>query len=339
MTTAHPAPRVILYRYDGSPFSNKIENILLLKRITFFTVDVSRVLPRPELSDLLGVSYRRIPILAIGNDVYCDTTIIAAALERRFPPGDGYGTIFPPLKHASTSVDKGLQKAFATFYCDRVLFSLSTGSLPWDALPQSFLDDRRALIGTSIDVQANTSRRPIVHSSLSSHLDFFEEQLSDGREWLFNTVAPGLSDISLHFILAWIQPFPGISDVFDKTKFPKTLSWLDRCEETIKQKRMVGPAPEKLTGQIAAQQIISAKWEDLSEIGFDAIEGSRLSVKPGSVISVIPDDYGRSHPTEGRLIGLNREEIVVETKGSLGGVVKVHFPRLGFLILQTQGRL
>jgi hypothetical protein len=31
------------------------------------------VLPRPEISGELGINYRRIPILAIGNDVYCDS--------------------------------------------------------------------------------------------------------------------------------------------------------------------------------------------------------------------------------------------------------------------------
>ena len=40
-------------------------------------------LPRPEVMDMLGIKYRRIPILAIGNDVYCDTSLIASALERR----------------------------------------------------------------------------------------------------------------------------------------------------------------------------------------------------------------------------------------------------------------
>ena len=30
-------------------------------------------MPRPEITDELGVNYRRIPLLAIGNDVYIDT--------------------------------------------------------------------------------------------------------------------------------------------------------------------------------------------------------------------------------------------------------------------------
>lgn len=33
----------------------------------------------------MGITYRRIPLLAIGNDVYCDTHLILRELERRFP--------------------------------------------------------------------------------------------------------------------------------------------------------------------------------------------------------------------------------------------------------------
>lgn len=42
--------------------------------------------PRQDLA-ILGITYRRIPLLAIGNDVYADTTLILRELERRFPQG------------------------------------------------------------------------------------------------------------------------------------------------------------------------------------------------------------------------------------------------------------
>jgi len=101
---------------------------------------VSDILPRPELSELLGVAYRRIPILAIGNDVYCDTSLISYVLERRFPASAGYGTIFPHRKNGK--VDTGMIKAFAQNYPERVLFPLGAALLPWQKFQPSFVKDR-----------------------------------------------------------------------------------------------------------------------------------------------------------------------------------------------------
>ena len=44
-----------------------------------------------------------------------------------------------------------------------------------------------------------------------------------------------------------------------------------------------------------------------------------------------PIRSGRNVPTHGKLIGLDRSEIVIETKGSAGSV-RCHFPRLGFTV-------
>jgi len=41
---------------------------------------------------------------------------------------------------------------------------------------------------------------------------------------------------------------------------------------------------------------------------------------------------GRKHPTVGKLVAMNCEEFVIETNGSMGSVIRCHFPRLGFSI-------
>ena len=99
------------------------------------------MLPRPEITDALGIKYRRIPILAIGNDVYCDTSLIADVLERRFPASQGYGTLFPP-RVGSNKADTGLAKAVAVYWNDKVVFPLGGNSLPYGKLGAEFLKDR-----------------------------------------------------------------------------------------------------------------------------------------------------------------------------------------------------
>ena len=97
--------------------------------------------PRPELSALLGLPYRRVPVLALGRDVYIDTSLIASALETHFP-APRHPTVFPP-RRGTGQTDAGLQKAFGQFYADRHLFNIGFGLMPWTKLPHALRADRK----------------------------------------------------------------------------------------------------------------------------------------------------------------------------------------------------
>jgi glutathione S-transferase len=329
---------VVLYGYERSPYTAKIRHILTLKDIPHHKVEVSDILPRPELSELLGVTYRRIPILAIGNDVYCDTSLISYVLERRFPTSVGYGTIFPRRKNGKA--DTGMIKAFAQNYPERALFPLAAALLPWQKFQPSFVKDRSDFNGVHISPEAMVARQPRAESILSSNLALLEEQLLDDREWLFDTELPSLADISVYFVYAWIQLF-WKKELFDARKFPKSVQWISRVTEFLKQKKAGGSAAtSEMSGDQAAGLIGSSTYEPYNVVGFDEIEAKRLGVLARQLVAIAPDDSGRKHPTVGKLVALNREEFVLETKGSTGSVIRCHFPRLGFSIrasnLQTK---
>jgi len=287
------------------------------------------MLPRPEITDYLGVVYRRIPILAIGNDVYCDTSVIVSALERRFPPANGYGTLFPLTKRGG-SADTGLIKAFSKFYVD-ALFPPATNLIPWGRLSAPFLKDRGELRGSPLNTKAMAANIPSSQSVISSHLLLVEEQLSDSREWLFDTELPSLADISVHFVLAWARSLKGTATLFDAKRVPFTLQWLDRLSELIKRERQSQSSPKKLDGLDAATKIISSNHESYDVVGFDTTEASRLGVAIGDTVQVTPEDTGRNYPTAGKLVALNREELTLEVQGSKG-LIRCHFPRLGFSV-------
>ncbi len=79
---------LILHHYDGSPYSEKIRLLLGYKGLDWRSATMPPMLPKPELMTLTG-GYRRAPVLQIGADVYCDSALIAAEIERRHPaPGD-----------------------------------------------------------------------------------------------------------------------------------------------------------------------------------------------------------------------------------------------------------
>lgn len=186
-------------------------------------------------------------------------------------------------------------------------------------------------MGGSIDGKAFAAKRDLSISQLSSHLAFLEEQLRDGREWLFDTTVPGLADVSVHFTLAWLKTMKTSRAVWDIKRFPYTLKWLDRVSALLKEKKQAQGASSVLSGASAADVIFASSPEAQSVVGFDQVEAQRIKVNVGNVVSVAPVDTGRTHPTVGKLVGLNLEEVVIEVTAAKGAL-KCHFPRLGYTI-------
>src|SRR3569832_236144 len=75
---------IILHHYDYSSFSEKVRLIFGLKLLSWRSVIIPAISPKPDLVPLTG-GYRRSPVMQIGADIYCDTRLIAMELERRYP--------------------------------------------------------------------------------------------------------------------------------------------------------------------------------------------------------------------------------------------------------------
>jgi len=320
---------VIVYRYDASPYSVKIDNVLALKNVPHQTVNVSPMLPRPEITDLLGITYRRIPILAIGNDVYCDTSLIVSALERRFPTSAGYGTVFPLAKHGG-SRGTGLTKIFSQLF-DASLFPVASVFFAWEKLPAVFIRDRSALLSTPIDIPRVLAAREKSITTLSAYLSLLEEQFKDGREWLFDTEQPSLGDISVHFTLNTVKVSPVGKRLIDTVNFPNTVKWLAHVSNFIERGRASQAATQSITGDQAVAIILSSASEPYDVVGFDVNEAARLGLKLNNRVKIAPDDTGKTYPTVGKLVSMNREEVVIEVQGTQG-LLRCHFPQLGFTV-------
>ncbi|TCD70432.1 hypothetical protein EIP91_003513 [Steccherinum ochraceum] len=324
---------VILYHYDASPFATKVKNMLLAKRIPHKRVNVTMIMPRPALSEQLGITYRKIPVLAIGNDVYCDTSLIATALERRFPASEGYGTLFPPRK-GSDKADTGVAMAVMMYWMDRVMFPLAANSLPYHKYDAEFLKDRHQWMGAPIDAKALAAKQPQRTSALASHMTLLEQQLADDRDWLLDTTTPGLADIAAHFVCNWVRIFRSTREVFDPKVFPKSMAWIARVSEALDKLQKDGAAPfDPISGEEAAKLVCSSP-EQPNLLRFDQTEANRFQLQLGEPASVAPTDSGRV-PTVGKLLGLTTEEAVIETEGKAGRV-HCHFPRLNFSVKTAQ---
>ena len=87
---------LILHHYPQSPFAEKMRLILGYKNLSWQSVLAPMIMPKPNLVALTG-GYRRIPVLQIGADIYCDTALICDALEHRQPSP----TLYPETQKGS----------------------------------------------------------------------------------------------------------------------------------------------------------------------------------------------------------------------------------------------
>ncbi len=123
-------PDIILHHYASSPFSELLRLALGLKGRAWKSVTIPIMAPKPDLVPLTG-GYRKTPVLQIGADIYCDTSIAIEAIEAVQPSP----TLFPaPLGRAAY---------FSAMWTSGPLFmpSVATAmSVAARNLPQAFWD-------------------------------------------------------------------------------------------------------------------------------------------------------------------------------------------------------
>lgn len=143
-------------------------------------------MPRPDL-EAIGVAYRRIPIVVVGKDVYCDTRLILRKLEQLFPAG-GIG--------ATTADGQALQKLLEIWHVEGPLFWKGAHSMPLQFFKDpKFGKDREQMTGRPWNVKTMSKQRPEALIYIRSAFTFFEKLLADGRAWIVSTSEPSLADI------------------------------------------------------------------------------------------------------------------------------------------------
>ena len=78
------ATPIILHQYDISPFSQKAQKMLALKGLSWTSVEMPMIAPKPDVEALTG-GYRGTPVLQMGADVFVDNWMIARALDDAAP--------------------------------------------------------------------------------------------------------------------------------------------------------------------------------------------------------------------------------------------------------------
>lgn len=282
--------------------------MLGLKGLTWRSVEIPMVMPKPDLTALTG-GYRKTPVLQIGADVYCDTRLIAVELEKRFPQP----TLFP-------GGNRGISLALSA-WSDRAFFEPGAGlsmGLNKRGLPEAVIQDRKAFFNF-MDFETLETEIPHLTTQLRAQADLVEQQLADGRPfWLGEQ--PGLADIHAYFPVWMARGNIPIADALLEP-FVHLARWEQRVRE-------IGHGTPTTLGSAEALAIARTS---VPRAGSGVDPADALGLTADVRVRVAPDDYGRD-PVEGRLKTLTLHEVAIERSDPVAGTVIVHFPRIGYRV-------
>ncbi len=296
---------IILHHYDISPFSEKVRKILAHKGLAWRGVEQPIIAPKPKLTPLTG-GYRKIPVLQIGADIYCDTALIVHVLEELKPepscfPGGNVGA----CEIIAHWADHWLFLAAVPPAIVRII----------DALPPDFMKDRQAM-SPGFTIENMKASLPDCRSRLVAAFDSLEAQLRS-REFLIGS-AFSVADAACFHPLWFLRSEPEVFGWI--TSRPALKRWFESVD-AMGQGEMTPLDPDEALD-------IARRSLPLRE-GNEGADPNGL--QPGERVTVVPDDYGVEKVT-GKLVSTSAREIVLRREDPSVGEVIVHFPRVGFRV-------
>jgi glutathione S-transferase len=302
-----PMQEFILYHYAMSPFSEKVRAMLGYAGLSWQSVIVREMPPRPMLSALAG-GYRKVPVAQSGADVFCDSRAIADEIARL--------SCKPELSLANQpqavidfvhTTDLEVFLACVIAASDgRMLRKLIRDTSLLNAL--RFLKDRITM-GTKSRVKA--VRGPQAKAKVMAHIETMESMLE--KDFLFGDT-PCIADFSAYHGLWFVCDLAGKPWLRDA---PNVAAWLERMKAFGHGK----------PSEITADQALDIARNETPR----AIESAGGNELTGKNVEVAPDDYGRD-PVAGRLVFADEQTLTLERSHARVGQVHVHFPKQGYAI-------
>jgi len=308
------ATALILHHYDFSSYSEKVRLVLGLKELTWRSVEISPVLPKPDYMPLTG-GYRRAPSLQIGADVFCDSKRIIEELERRFPEPSVYPG--PDVALQRISIMTLEYWADSIFTRNSINYTSCVNPEAPRFTPE-FLADRAALLHKPEPGLAH--RRGAAHKNLAQlrpQLEWISDVLRDGRPYVWGEKM-SLADCVVYHPL-WVmdqlayQRVPWIA--------PHVRAWMDRIAARGHGTSTPMTAQEALA--------VAAAAEPEPPRPSEVLEGDPAL---GEVITITPLDYGRDNPSVGQLVSIDTHRVALQHSDERTGLVTTHFPRFGYSV-------
>lgn len=351
---AAEVPPLVLFTYPESVVGRRTEWYLAVRGIPYHICRVDSKMPRPVL-DRLDVHYRRIPVLAVGRDIYCDSRCIIDHLERLYP------SRLPKLG-SNQPYERGIERVLETWAFDGGLFARTAQMITPDASlvqDQAWLNDRAELTGVQFSPDGLKGGKKDALSHTRVHLKIVEDDLlADGRPFL-NGEKPGLADIHVLWIFDWMmRPSDqmGMAHAYpwllNEQNYPRTLGWVDRMKAEFSAVQDGNP-PKNISDDEAIQLIeVSDFWEPL-QLPVD--ESDPVELKRGDEVDLIALDSAsaagtnrrgecfrhmvRNHVNHsvdvGKLEGLTVNTATIRTETANGATVRIHYQRTNVRVVEA----
>ena len=307
---------LILHHYPTSPFAEKVRLIMGYKKLSWQGVTIPMVMPKPDLMPLTG-GYRRTPVLQIGADIYCDTSLICTMLDHVQPEPSLYGS------HA-----KGLVRTVAQ-WADNIVFPVAMGYnfQPAGAahvfastdpeVVKVFAQDRQAMRG-------GASRMPAADAT-GAYKNYLRRVSSmlEGQDFVLGS-QPTLADFSIyHSVWFTVVKVPLLAGILDTT--PLVKAWVARMQAFGHGNN------SELSTTDALNVAHEATPLDVSKEVFQDEHGIPL----GTQVIVHAESFG-TEPTQGELVAASRTRYSLRRNDPRTGTVHVHFPRNGFILKRAE---
>jgi glutathione S-transferase len=295
-------PELILHHYDTSPFSEKPRLLFGLLALSWRSVIQPTIMPKPDLTPLTG-GYRRIPVMQIGADVYCDTQVILAEIAARAGK---------PLDAAGWAIN---------LWADRLFFQATVPIIFGEIeVPRAFIEDREKLSGRPFDASAMKAAGAPMRGQWRAQAAWIDAALAQS-DYLAGD-KPGLADLAA-YMNVW----------FLGGATPKTaealMAGLDRLQAWRARIHAIGHGTRAEMTPAEALDIAKAS-EPAPYTDHDP--NDPLGLAPGAAVRVMADDYGRD-PIDGVLVAANPGRVVLAREDPAVGRLHLHFPRAGYLVV------
>lgn len=297
----------ILHHYNESPYAEKARLMLGHKGLAWRSVKVPRIAPKPDLVALTG-GYRKVPVLQIGADVYCDTRLIAEVLDSLQAE--------PSLRARAGHFDEIVANWVDTLLFGRAV-GFTFGALA-DLLPDALLEDRAALRGAPLEREALKRALPMATQELHTHIAWLDTALRSPSPFV-NGETPGNGDFTLYATLWFLA-----NGRFDFSIYPSVQSWMTRMIAIGHGQRQDISAEEALVEAAAALPAVLSTPANPT----DPTDATGLSL--GQAVQVTPEQLGHGTSVTGELVSLLPHRLTLRLRSERCGEVHVHFPRTGY---------